>query len=732
MDVLSHAARRSHVAHRRAPTLSEARAVTAAASSAVTHESPLVPSRSALRRLAVAATLLALLTVFVLAPALLLAHVPTPRRGRPIRTGAYRVDVDHADLDLPSRSINRTDSLLEAVERLATTFAQSSADDALERFLDDSAAATATRWGQVVAYAKEKLFWSLQRYLGWSRTDAAGSLQMEALYVASEEQLHALAATWLEGRPSSLPADSDREAPRTLLDVGSGSGTETTKLAAALSVRAADTTCIETTASRWAVLSARGFRTASSSAQLTTTNFTAAALFNVLDRCDEPGALVDAAVHALQPGGLLLVATVLPFRAKVYEGRLGSRWGVASSRPPRSPLALAPLLPGVRPTFELRAARFLEAILRRQPALQLLTWTRLPYVCSGDTKSTHYTLDTAVLALRLDGAPITHHAPVSRKARSFRPSSLGASGLKGNRERRNAQRRQRSHGRKGSTKRVPCEGRAGDPIFAWLAATLANEGLSSWGDVLDAGAGLGSMCWLLGQPHGSLTGVTAREGGTYGASDLRWAAASRPEVDADEVYIVRGNWRDESFLRERRYDVVVADYLLGAVEQHWAHGADAMMDRLLAALRVGGYLLVVGLEPYDLVLGRSAGTQDRLILDIEAIGDSAAVIAGESTYRELPERWVRHQIERRQPEYRVVATRQFPMQLSAKTLGKQISHARQMAAKIDDSALQEAYTRRIGVLESELRSWSGTHNRARNYAVVIQRVPLGTTDVYRL
>ena len=41
------------------------------------------------------------------------------------------------------------------------------------------------------------------------------------------------------------------------------------------------------------------------------------------------------------------------------------------------------------------------------------------------------------------------------------------------------------------------------------------------------------------------------------------------------------------------------DYLLGSAELHWRYGAEQLMHRLLRAVRPGGYLLVVGIEPYD-------------------------------------------------------------------------------------------------------------------------------------
>ena len=102
------------------------------------------------------------------------------------------------------------------------------------------------------------------------------------------------------------------------------------------------------------------------------------------------------------------------------------------------------------------------------------------------------------------------------------------------------------------------------------------------------------MCWLLRQQHSRITEVTSTKNGIYGSSDLAKAAAG-----INSVVIASGNWKDVSFLQHEMFDVVVADYLLGAVEMHWPHGADGVMDRLLNATKPNGYLLIAGLEPYE-------------------------------------------------------------------------------------------------------------------------------------
>lgn len=261
-----------------------------------------------------------------------------------------------------------------------------------------------------------------------------------------------------------------------------------------------------------------------------------------------------------------------------------------------------------------------------------------------------------------------------------------------------------------------CRNKKDDKLFSFLATTLKRDAGAGWGDVLDAGGGFGSLCWLLRQSGVStVTEVTAATDGIYGSNDLTRAAAALPHVS-----IEAGNWRDPAFLPGRTWDVVVADYLLGAVEMHWPHGADGMMDRLLATVKPGGYLLISGLEPYEFVLDMDKPA-DRLVLDVESIGESAAFIAGESTYREIPMEWVVRQIERFPEEFRVVGSEQFVMKLSPKSLTSQIKYAKSTAKKIRDPAFKRAFLERVAVLEKEVNAWKGVNKNGRNYGIVVQR-----------
>ena len=556
----------------------------------------------------------------------LLKNAPTPRRGNPIRELLYDVKLER----------------LENESHLATTFLKSQPDAELAAFLAESAAATNSTLGRMKALAKRRLFWGLQRWLGLSRTDASGLLSMATLYVGSHQQFRAL----VNGTAASL------------LDVGSGTGTETKKLASIL--ESDDVACLESSKAMRVTLRGMGFRAEATPDELGDDAFAAASLLNVLDRCDEPGALLNLVADRVADGGLILIASVLPYSPMVHEGRWLSPYGKAQSRRAKRPLQVKPAR-----TFEAGAINFVNSVQAARPGLQLESWTRLPYVSSGDTGRTHYVLDQAVFAFR--------------NAMSDAPPAA-------------------------------CAKRGDDQIYKWLGTHI--EG----GDMLDAGTGFGSLCWLLRRSYESLTAVTATNEGMYGAKPLREMTRNR------NVSVVIGNWRDDGFLSDQTYDVVVADYLFGATERYWAYGADELLGRLLDRVRPGGTLLIVGLEPYELVLDRN-DKDDRLVLEVEAVGDAAATAAFEPNYRELPERWISERIART-PSFHVVATEQFPMRLTARSLQRQLVFARDCLVKIEDDGLRAAFEARVRALDKELSVWARkgkSHRRARNYAIVVRR-----------
>ncbi|GMH90218.1 hypothetical protein TrST_g12946 [Triparma strigata] len=595
------------------------------------------------------------------------------KAGRPITNMDYEIDRD-AILKFHS------DAVTVKPPEVLSKFVQLLPDDETNQFLVDSADALSTRSALLKMQFKQLLVQGLQKVLGWSRPDARGFMGVGTLYVASEKQLEAVLRSVVK----------PNQATKSILDIGSGTGTETAKLATLLGVVPERVLCLESSKPLQKKLQSRGFTTADGSIP-SDSSFSFVSLLNVLDRTDDPHGLLRSAIGAVDAGGgTILMAAVLPFQGIVH-GKFGSK------RRPFNGLKIRGSSRSA--SFELGFFRFIEAIASEHPELELVSWSRLPYLSSGDTRRTHYTLDMAVMAWRVK----------ELKDGEERVKEIIGEEVLGTVE---------AEGFSGIDVNVKaCGNRRDDDVYAFLASTLRKDGVAFWRDVLDAGAGMGSMCWLLrqGQKVDRIIEVTAASDGTYGSNMLLEVSK-----EVEKVVVEAGNWRDDEFLKGRTFDVVVADYLLGAVELHWAHGADGMMDRLVEAAKVGGYLLISGLEPYEMVLDRG-NDDDRLVLDIEAIGESAAFVAGESTYREIPETWVLRQIGRL-GKFRVVDSQQFDMRLTVRSLMKQISYAKDMARKISDADLRKGYLTRVATLERELKSSGGEFWGGRNYAIVVQRV----------
>lgn len=168
----------------------------------------------------------------------------------------------------------------------------------------------------------------------------------------------------------------------------------------------------------------------------------------------------------------------------------------------------------------------------------------------------------------------------------------------------------------------------GDKLFESLERF---HGERPWGRVLDAGTGEHSLKWLmsLGPEH-----ITAVTGAGPRADKLKRIA--RP---VDELAL--GNWQDPAFLHGRSYDVVLADYLLGAMDGFAPYFQGQLFERLRP--HVDGRLYFVGLEPFP---HQSDNPREQLILEIDRLRDACIKLAGHRCYREYPQEWVLRSLER--------------------------------------------------------------------------------------
>ena len=100
------------------------------------------------------------------------------------------------------------------------------------------------------------------------------------------------------------------------------------------------------------------------------------------------------------------------------------------------------------------------------------------------------------------------------------------------------------------------------------------QGDRPWGNFLDAGTGKGSLRWLLTLDTERWTAITASPGMAEQVT-RELGDQKRPE---DRLLV--GNWSDPEFLQGERFDTVLADYLLGAIDGFAPYTQDQLFSRL--------------------------------------------------------------------------------------------------------------------------------------------------------
>jgi len=226
-------------------------------------------------------------------------------------------------------------------------------------------------------------------------------------------------------------------------------------------------------------------------------------------------------------------------------------------------------------------------------------------------------------------------------------------------------------------------------VSALFRAIESLQGREPWGRLLDAGTGTNSIGWIGSLATERWTAVTGAEAH---AAQVRNAIAAKRRA---EDRIVVGNWADSALLAGERYDTVLADYLLGAIDGF----APYFQHRLFARLRplVGRRLYVVGLEPY--IVGEPDSEEGRLVWEIGRFRDACLLLAGEQPYREYPAQWAVDHLEA--SGYRVVAAKRFANRYKERFVNSQIDMCAARLAKLADRGLAEALAARGEALRAE-------------------------------
>ncbi|KAF5273222.1 hypothetical protein FQA39_LY07553 [Lamprigera yunnana] len=228
-------------------------------------------------------------------------------------------------------------------------------------------------------HAEDKSDWILTQiwhslakaFLGWfmTQTSINGWLQRGSMFVLSLSQF--------------LKLMNRNEAWRgvSLLDLGAGDGEVTACIAPLFD----NVFVTEVSHTMQTLLQRRGYELLEIDKWHTSRKFEVISCLNVLDRCDKPLMILHQIKESLETGGKALVAVVLPFSPYVETG--------SSDHKPKE------MLPVQGDTFEQQVNSLVHDVFI-PIGFEIISWTRVPYLCEGDLRQSYYWLDDVVFLLR--------------------------------------------------------------------------------------------------------------------------------------------------------------------------------------------------------------------------------------------------------------------------------------------------------------------------------------------
>jgi len=252
--------------------------------------------------------------------------------------------------------------------------------------------------------------------------------------------------------------------------------------------------------------------------------------------------------------------------------------------------------------------------------------------------------------------------------------------------------------------------------------------------VLDAGTGPGSLSWLCAQPTESVVAVTAaRQMATKLKAQLKApckpveliantsANGQQPSrsKQAHPNTLLVGNWfigesgkrplTEHPVYTAQKFDTVLAEYLLGALEHFAPFTEQKMMDMLVSSMKDDGLLLFCGRTPYPYPGPESYRSKyskaKQLVLDAERARDAAMLLAHQREYREFPAWWVREALQQRGLE--IARQENFTSRVDLEYVTTQLGWATREARNVAAASLSVELLKHIRELQAAADAEAG-------------------------
>lgn len=205
------------------------------------------------------------------------------------------------------------------------------------------------------------------------------------------------------------------------------------------------------------------------------------------------------------------------------------------------------------------------------------------------------------------------------------------------------------------------------------------------GRLLDAGTGQSSLSFVSSLNLKAWVAVTAEPARAQGLRE-RFPKSLHPHGD-----ILLGNWQDQTFLQGERFDVVLADYLLGSCERYAMAFQEGLLQRLLSLSQ--GWLFLIGLEPWP----EPQNQAQQALKDIAQLRDAVQILLGNRPHREIPQSWVEARLK--EAGYSLAWFEHFENHYDQDFVLREISAVENNLEQLGDRGLAQALRRRCHQLK---------------------------------
>ncbi|KAG7395851.1 hypothetical protein PHYBOEH_003097 [Phytophthora boehmeriae] len=257
-----------------------------------------------------------------------------------------------------------------------------------------------------------------------------------------------------------------------------------------------------------------------------------------------------------------------------------------------------------------------------------------------------------------------------------------------------------------------------DALFSWIEEREDEQQQASgasWGRVLDSGTGRHSLQWLLHGDAASRTSqVVAVTGEQTLAKELSEEFAPSKTPSATPLTVHAGNWESNAFLAEEPlFDVIIADYLVGAIEGFAPYFQDEICARLEQLLAPGGRIYLVGLQPLSESQAPAGARKEdiaagKLIQEVARTRDACLLLAGRRCYREFPIHWCERQLEK--AGLNVTNNIRLTNIYGRASITRQLEVGRRHISMIKDDILAENLQQALDRVDARLEAEFGSAN----------------------